>query len=66
MDPNDHKGAETGAIASLLAGSPFAGRLRGGAPVLVAVGEPACIIFANPAAHALFEPGICRRSTPPR
>ncbi len=54
MDPNDHKGAETGAIASLLAGSPFAGRLRGGAPVLVAVGEPACIIFANPAAHALF------------
>jgi hypothetical protein len=54
MDPIDQNGAETSAIVGLLAGSSFAGRLRGGAPVLVAAGEPARIVFANSAAHALF------------
>ena len=54
MDPIDHLSADSGAITGLLAGSPFAGRFRDGAPMLVARGEPARVIFANPAAHALF------------
>ncbi|MGA2794427.1 MAG: PAS domain S-box protein, partial [Roseiarcus sp.] len=57
MDPIDHRGADASAIASLLARSTFAGQLRGGAPVLVAASEPARIVFANQAAHALFRTG---------
>jgi PAS domain S-box-containing protein len=54
MDPIDHKGADASAIANLLARSPFAGQLRVGAPLLVATGDPARIVFANQAAHGLF------------
>jgi PAS domain S-box-containing protein len=41
-------------IAALLAGSPFADRLARGAATIVAAGRPARVLFANPAALALF------------
>ncbi|WP_158817805.1 ATP-binding protein [Methylocapsa sp. S129] len=53
MNPIDQKTADTD-IADLLARSSFAGPLREGAPLLVAAMEPPRIVFANPAAHAIF------------
>ena len=40
--------------AALLAGSPFAERFARGAATIVAAGQPLRILFANPAALALF------------
>jgi PAS domain S-box-containing protein len=40
--------------AALLAGSPFAERLARGAATIVAAGRPPRVLFANPAALALF------------
>jgi PAS domain S-box-containing protein len=40
--------------AALLAGSPFADRLARGAATIVAAGRPPRLLFANPAALALF------------
>src|ERR1700689_3772548 len=54
MSPIDQHAAEAVDIAGLIARSPFAGQLAGGAPLLVAAGQPARLIFANPAAHAIF------------
>jgi PAS domain S-box-containing protein len=54
MNPIDQKAAEARDIAGLLARSSFAGQLAGGAPLLVAAGQPARILFASQAAHAIF------------
>jgi PAS domain S-box-containing protein len=54
MSPIDQHAAEAVDIAGLLARSPFAGQLAGGAPVLVAAGQPARLVFASPAAYAMF------------
>ena len=54
MNPIDQKAADAD-IADLLARSSFAGQLRGGAPLLVAAEEPPRIVFANEAAHAVFQ-----------
>ena len=53
MTPTDQKTADAD-IAGLLARSSFAGRLRDGAPLLVAAQEPPRIVFANEAARAIF------------
>jgi PAS domain S-box-containing protein len=53
MDPIDQKTADAD-IAELLAQSPFAGHLHGGAPLLIAAGQPARVVFANEAAQATF------------
>ena len=48
--------------AALVAGSPFAERLARGAPTIVAAGRPARVLFANPAALALFAARDARRA----
>ena len=48
--------------AALLAGSPFAERFARGAATIVAAGRPPRVLFANPAALALFAAARPRRA----
>ena len=59
MDAADRAVMTFSDVAALLASSPFADRLARGAPLIVAVGQPAQVEFATPAALALF--GVASR-----
>src|ERR1700758_3283792 len=54
MDAADRAAMTTADAAAMLAGTPFASALTHGAPLLVVGGEPARVLFATPAALALF------------
>jgi PAS domain S-box-containing protein len=57
MSPIDDNAANARDIAALVARSPFARQLRGGAPLFVVARTPERIVFASKAAHALFRTG---------
>ena len=57
MSPIDDNAADARDIAALVARSPFARQLRGGAPLFVVARTPERIVFASKAAHALFRAG---------